>query len=98
MKKRGCFFMAAILLAAILCACTEKGHTFSCTVTEVYENAIMAVCAEDAGSLMEGQKVYISCEAMPALAPDDAVQVTFEGDVMLSEPPQIVALKIEKEE
>lgn len=89
--------MAAILLAATLYACAEKGQTFSCTVTEVYENAIMAVCAEDAGSLMEGQKVYISCETMPALAPDDAVQVTFEGDVMLSEPPQIVALKIEKE-
>lgn len=98
MKKRGCFFMAAILLAATLYACAEKGQTFSCTVTEVYENAIMAVCAEDAGSLMEGQKVYISCETMPALAPDDAVRVTFEGDVMLSEPPQIVALKIEKEE
>ncbi len=90
--------MAAILLAATLYACAEKGQTFSCTVTEVYENAIMAVCAEDAGSLMEGQKVYISCETMPALAPDDAVRVTFEGDVMLSEPPQIVALKIEKEE
>ena len=89
--------MAAILLAATLYACAEKGQTFSCTVTEVYENAIMAVCAEDAGSLMEGQKVYISCETMPALAPDDAVRVTFEGDVMLSEPPQIVALKIEKE-
>ena len=90
--------MAAILLAATLYACAEKGQTFSCTVTEVYENAIMAVCAEDAGSLMEGQTVYISCETMPALAPDDAVRVTFEGDVMLSEPPQIVALKIEKEE
>ena len=60
--------MAAILLAATLYACAEKGQTFSCTVTEVYENAIMAVCAEDAGSLMEGQKVYISCETMPALA------------------------------
>ena len=90
--------MAAILLAATLYACAEKGQTFSCTVTEVYENAVMAVCAEDAGSLREGQKVYISCETMPALAPDDAVRVTFEGDVMLSEPPQIVALKIEKEE
>ena len=48
--------MAVLLLAAILCACTEKGHTFSCTVTEVYENAVMAVCAEDAGSLMKGKK------------------------------------------
>ncbi len=94
MKKWGNFFITAALLAALLCAC-GAGERLSCTVTEVYDNAVMAVCTEAAGTIGEGQKVYISCESMPELAPGDAILVTYRGEVLLSEPAQIVASKVE---
>ena len=95
MKKWGVIVITAFLLAALLGACKGSGQTLSCTVTEVYENAVMVTCAEESEGFAQGEKVYVSCETMPALAPGDAIRVTFSGQVMISEPAQIVADKIE---
>lgn len=97
MKKLGIFFITAFLLMGLACGCRERAELLSCTVTEVYENAVMAICVEEGGGLAEGQKVYVSCETMPQLAPGDVIRVTFSGQAMHSEPMQVVAEKVEKE-
>lgn len=97
MKKLGIFFITAFLLMGLAIGCRERAERLSCTVTEVYDNAVMAICAEEGGGLAEGQKVYVSCETMPQLVPGDIICVTFRGQAMHSEPIQVVAEKIEKE-
>ena len=95
MKKWGVIFITAFLLAALLGACKGSGQTLSCTVTEVYENAVMVACGGDRAGCGQGGEVSVSCEARPGRAAGDAIRVTFSGQVMISEPAQIVADKIE---
>ena len=93
MKKWGIIIMA-ILTAASLCAC-RRADTLTCTVLEVYDNAFMALCTGEEGPFPEGGRLYVNCKTMPEIRPGDLLRVAFYEPMMLSEPPQIVAKKVE---
>lgn len=98
MRRRGILLITTVLIAGLfIAACGERAAetTISCTVTEVYDNAVMAVCAEQNGTFAEGQRVYVSCETMPELAPGDIISVTFSKQEAAEEFTQILANTIE---
>lgn len=90
--KRWRSVILLMLLSSVLCsACGGDAHTLVLDVTEVYENAFMAQVPFEKGAFAQGDKLYVSCENLPALSPGDRVEVLFNGIVMTSEPAQIVA-------
>ena len=69
MKKWGVIFITAFLLAALLGACKGSGQTLSCTVTEVYENAVMVTCAEESEGFAQGEKFMFPAKPCPRSRP-----------------------------
>lgn len=82
---------AAPEVAEDTAAPAEAEHTFKAYVSAVYENQAEVIVAEDDVTFAPGSIVFVNYENSNDLEAGDLVEFTFTGQVMLSEPAQVIA-------